>query len=163
VTSLVFLSSLIFPIIFIEFLEELILNHPEMTNAVKDYRANLIIIMLPIQLLFIGVVFIFMIFLTHKVAGPMYKLKEHLAGIRDGEAARPLTFRQGDYFMDVAEEISRFIETVKENQETDFEYLEEVTAYIENLSPAIPDDKRPVLKEISRRLSDILERYNKTL
>ncbi len=163
VTSLVFLSSLIFPVIFIDFLEEMILAHPELASAVKDYKANLIMIMLPIQLVFIGVVFIFMIFVTHKIAGPMYKLKEHLAGIREGEEARPLTFRQGDYFEDVAEEVSRYIATVRENQETDFEYLEEVTAYIENLSPAIPDDKRPVLKEISRRLNDIVDRYKKNL
>lgn len=93
----------------------------------------------------------------------MYKLKSHLAAIRQGEPISPLSFRQGDQFHDVSEEVSLFLESLDQNQESDFKYLDEVSVYIENLSSVIPEDKRPVLNEISRRLIDIQNRYKNSL
>ena len=107
--------------------------------------------------------FIVCIFLTHKIAGPMYKLKNHLSNIREGAPVTPLSFRGGDHFHDVAEEVSLFLETVNHNQESDFKYLDEVSSYIDNLSLVVTEDKKPVLKEIARRLLEIKSRYKKTV
>lgn len=93
----------------------------------------------------------------------MHKLKNHLAQIREGQAITPLTFRDGDHFHDVAEEVSLFLETISYNQESDFQYIDEVALYIENLTPVVPDDKKPILNEISRRLMDIKSRYKDSL
>jgi len=93
----------------------------------------------------------------------MHKLKNHLANIRQGKSITPLIFRNGDHFHDVAEEVSLFLETLSFNQESDFQYLDEVALYIENLVPILPDDKKPVLSEISRRLLDIKTRYKESL
>ncbi len=93
----------------------------------------------------------------------MQKLKNHLEKIRQGGAITPLSFRDGDHFHDVAEEVSLFLETVSFNQENDFQYLDEVAIYIENLVPVVPDDKKPILSEISRRLMDIKSRYKESL
>ncbi len=161
--SLIFLSSLIFPLLFIDFLDEMAAIYPALTNSILQNRTDLILFLIPLQILFIFVVFILVIFITHKIAGPLYKLKDHLAKIREGEPITPIVFRNGDYFHDVAEEVSLFLDTVKNKQEADFQYLEEISTYIENLSPAIPEDKRPVLNEISRRLLDIRSRYKKPL
>jgi hypothetical protein len=97
------------------------------------------------------------------VAGPLYKLKNHLAAIREGEPITPLTFRNGDYFHDVAEEVTLFLDTVVANQENDFQYVDEVSVYLDNLVSVVPDDKKPVLSEISRRLMEIKSRYKKSL
>lgn len=93
----------------------------------------------------------------------MHKLKMHLSKIRQGEPITPLTFRSGDHFHDVAEEVTLFLETLTYNQENDYMYLEEISTYIENLAPVVPDDKKPVLKEISRRLMEIKSRYKNNL
>jgi len=93
----------------------------------------------------------------------MHKLKNHLLGIRQGKPISELTFRNGDHFHDVAEEVSLFLESVSFNQENDFQYVEEVALYIENLVPVVPDDKKPILAEISRRLIDIKSRYKESL
>ena len=93
----------------------------------------------------------------------MFKLKNHLASIREGNPITPLTFRNGDYFADVAEEVSLFLDTVAHNQESDFAYIDEVAAYIQNLNLVTPDDKKPVLNEISRRLIELKSRYNSSV
>ena len=130
---------------------------------VVDAQRDLILYLFIIQLIVMALAFIVFIFITHKIAGPLYKLKTHLYDIRTGKAVSPLTFRAGDYFPDVAEEVSLFLETVAENQESDFQYVEEISAYLENLATVVPDDKKPILSEISRRLLDIKSRYKKSL
>ncbi len=159
VCSFIIISSVIYPIILIDFLNELASRYPEIATNMKLAQSDLILYMGLIQLFVIVLVFIIFIFFTHRIAGPMHKLKMHLSKIRQGEPITPLTFRSGDHFHDVAEEVSLFLETLTYNQENDFMYLDEISAYIENLTPVVPDDKKPVLSEISRRLIEIKSRY----
>jgi hypothetical protein len=146
-----------------DFLTELMNRYPEIEANMKLAQTDLLLFLAVIQFIFITMVFIMFIFLTHKIAGPMQKLKNHLEQIRQGGAITPLSFRDGDHFHDVAEEVSLFLETVTFNQENDFQYLDEVAIYIDNLVPVVPDDKKPVLNEISRRLMDIKSRYKESL
>jgi sensor histidine kinase YesM len=163
VCSLIFLSSLIYPLIFIDFFDEILKASGPMTEKAAAARNELIFYLFLIQFVFILLVFIMFIFITHKIAGPMYKLKNHLADIRHGEPISAINFRNGDHFQDVAEEVTLFLESVAYNQESDFQHIEEVAAYIENLTPVVPDDKRPVLNEISRRLIEIKSRYRSSV
>jgi methyl-accepting chemotaxis protein len=159
--GLVFISSLIYPVIFMDFISELAAKNPGMIESTAKAKQELLIYLVPIQLLFTLLAFIASIFLTHKIAGPMYKLKNHLADIRQGEPISPLEFRHSDHFQDVAEEVSLFLDAVDANQTSDFQYLDEVSSYINNLTNVIPEDKRPVLSEISRRLNEVSDRYKK--
>jgi hypothetical protein len=141
----------------------MIAKTPNVPAAVLDAQNNLITYLVGLQVVITFLVFVIFIFFTHKIAGPLYKLKNHLASIREGNPISPLTFRKGDYFEDVAEEVTLFLETVANNQESDFEYVEEVSQYIDNLASVVPDDKKPVLSEISRRLLELKSRYKTDL
>lgn len=163
VCSVILASTLIYPIIIYDFFKLVSSASPELAEQVVAARNELVIYLVTIQIVITVLAFIAFIFVTHKVAGPLFKLKNHLSGIREGKPITPLTFRSGDYFQDVADEVSLFLETVSTNQEHDFQYLDEVSLYIENLSTAVPDDKKPILNEISRRLIDIKSRYKKPL
>ncbi len=159
--GIVFISSLVYPLIFMDFLSELATQSPALGDVAGKSKEDLLLLLVPIQVLFAILVFIVSIFMTHKIAGPMYKLKNHLADIRSGDAITPLSFRRGDHFHDVADEVTLFLEAVSLNQEADFEYLDEVSSYVSNLTHVIPEDKRPVLNEISRRLNEVSNRYKK--
>jgi len=41
--------------------------------------------------------------LSHRVAGPLYRMKEHLLETAAGRSPRPLKFREKDYFQELAE------------------------------------------------------------
>jgi hypothetical protein len=163
VCSFIIISSIIYPVILIDFLNEIAVRYPQIAENMKFAQKDLMIYLGGIQLFIVILVFIMFIFFTHRIAGPMHKLKMHLSKIRQGEPITPLTFRSGDHFHDVAEEVTLFLETLTYNQENDYMYLEEISSYIENLAPVVPDDKKPVLKEISRRLLEIKSRYKNNL
>lgn len=163
VSSIILISTLIYPVIIYDFFKVMVAQTPNVSDAVLDAKKNLIFYLVLIQIVITLLVFIVFIFFTHKIAGPMYKLKTHLAAIREGHPVTPLTFRKGDYFNDVAEEVSLFLETIVQNQENDFSQVDELAQYIDNLSPVVPDDKKPVLNEINRRLMDLQSRYKNSL
>lgn len=142
-----------------DFFHELKVSHPELSDTLGQAQERFILYLIAIQFIFSVVVLIIFIFFTHKIAGPLFKLKGHLQQIRDGEPITALNFRNGDYFHDVAEEVSEFLDSVAMNQETDFKFIDEVNIYLDNLSGVIPEDKKPVLKEIGTRLSEIQNRY----
>lgn len=163
VCSIILISTLIYPVIIYDFFQLVLANSPNVSGAMKDAQKDLIYYLILIQAVIILLVFLVFIFFTHKIAGPLYKLKAHLLGIREGQPVTPLAFRNGDYFHDVADEVSLFLETISNNQENDFQYIDEISQYLENLAPVVPDDKKPILNEISRRLLDIKSRYKKAL
>lgn len=163
VCSVIVISTLIYPVIIYDFFQLVTKAMPDVSKSILGAQKDLIFYLVLIQSVITLLVFIVFIFFTHKIAGPLYKLKNHLASIREGNEITPLTFRNGDYFHDVAEEVTLFLETVANNQESDFQYVDEISLYIENLSSVVPDDKKPVLNEISRRLLEIKTRYKKFL
>lgn len=163
VCFVILIPTLIYPLIIYDFFDLLAKNAPEISAKLASVQTDLVIYLFLVQLVITVIVLIVFIFLTHRIAGPMFKLKSHLTKIREGGPISPLTFRTGDYFHDVAEEVSLFLETIQNNQETDFQYLDEISQYINNLALVVPDDKKPVLSEISRRLLIIEARYKKPL
>lgn len=163
VCSIIFVSSLLYPLFMMDFFNELKNIYPDMAEGLEQSKSQIIMLLAVIQIVFNLLVFVIFIFLTHKIAGPMHKLKMHLSQIREGAAITPLAFRDGDHFQDVAEEVSLFLDTIALNQESDFQYVEEISTYINNLATVVPDDKKPVLNEISRRLLEIKSRYKNDL
>ena len=50
--------------------------------------------------------------MTHRMAGPIYKFKQELLRIEAGHAPRPIHLRKGDEFQDVADALTRALETL---------------------------------------------------
>lgn len=161
VSAMFLIGSLIYAYIVFDFIGDIGDQYALTKLGVSEAAKSFLFFLVPFQLLLTALVILISIFLTHKVAGPMYKLKNHLLYIREGDPVTPLEFRTGDDFGDVAEEVSAFLDWMVSNQESDFKYVQEVSAYVDNLALIIPDDKKPVLNEISRRLKDISSRYKK--
>ena len=135
-------------------------NSPELADSLAQKRTSLIIILSLWQVGFTALVFIICIYLTHKVAGPLYKLQKFLKALKDGHDYGKLSFRNGDYFQEVAEDYNEALGQLKEDYKNDIVYLSEVNAYLNNLSMVVPDDKKAVINEISKRLTEIQNRFN---
>jgi signal transduction histidine kinase len=99
-------------------------------------------------------VFSSIIFITHRIAGPIYKLQKYLRGIREGTENDRLYFRKGDYFMDLAQDVNLTMDSLQKHKTSDKENLEEIVAYIKNLEMVVPEDKKPVINSIVTKLSD---------
>ncbi len=50
---------------------------------------------------------------SHRIAGPMYKLKMHLDQLTESGEIKEIKFREGDYFTEVADAFNSFIQKIK--------------------------------------------------
>jgi hypothetical protein len=41
--------------------------------------------------------------LSHRIAGPVIRLRNHMRAVAEGKTRRPVEFREGDFFADLAE------------------------------------------------------------
>ncbi|OFZ14181.1 MAG: hypothetical protein A2X86_04835 [Bdellovibrionales bacterium GWA2_49_15] len=164
VCLIVFISSLIYPLVIYDVLTEIIERNaqvsPDIAARLPKTRQELLIILSLWQLGFTGMIFVICIFFSHKIAGPLYKLMKFFRAVRAGESPGRLFFRKGDYFNEVADEFNLTFEQIQENYKKDLVYLSEVNTYLANLSMVVPDDKKVVLNEINRKLTEIQERFN---
>ena len=135
------------------------LKNPEIAGMYETKRNSLILFLILLHLGFTCLTFLICIFFTHKIAGPLYKLKQYLMETRIFGVKGPLFFRKGDYFLEIAEEVNLTLDHIHELHKNDLIYLGEVNSYINNLSLVVPDDKRVILHEISTKLSEMQERY----
>lgn len=160
ICSFVFLGSLIYPLTIYDLFEKFIATQPDAAEQYAQGRANLLTLLTITELAFIGIVFVISIFLSHKVAGPMYKLQSHLRNIRETGIIKDVYFRDGDNFTEVADDLNETLQYIKDQQEEDQQYLQEVSAFIQNISLGLPDDKKPIIREIQANLVKIQNRFN---
>jgi hypothetical protein len=159
VSAIVLISSLAYPLAVYGIFEEIITHFPSLKKDSEALRTGLLTLLIIYQILYTVGIFIIFIFVGHKLAGPMYKLKMYLQNIADGQPPQELRFRKGDYFRDIENYYNNAFNSIKKRHEEDTQNLEEAISYINNLALAIPEDKKPVLQEIVKNLEETRNRF----
>ena len=161
IVFIVFISSLIYPFTIYDLFNTFIQNTPNpLTQMELEEKRKALILWLSVyQLAFAAIIFIVAIFISHKIAGPIYKLSTFFQKVSSGVNPGRLFFRKGDHFMELADEYNDAMEAVHDTHNADFAYISEVNSYINNLALVVPEDKRPVLEEIVQKLTEIQERF----
>jgi nitrogen fixation/metabolism regulation signal transduction histidine kinase len=88
------------------------------TSVLVTIFGGLLLLVLALGVL--GIVF------THKVAGPIFKMKRHLRHIRAGQLKEPAPLRRGDDLQDFFDEMCGAIRSLREREREDIALFEEV-------------------------------------
>ncbi len=152
ICSLIFIASLIYPLTIYDLIETLIAHNPGNKDVFAAQRSTLLITLFSVQFGFSGFIFILSIRMTHKIAGPIYKLTNFLQNLRDGKEYYPLKFRNGDQFPEIAEEVNATVEYFLQKDVEEQSDIQQVLEYIDNISIALPEDKKAITEEIKSKL-----------
>lgn len=157
------ISSIIYPWTIFDligtFTDFLSVRFPQEAKGLDNKKLELIIFLSLWQIGFLGLIFLTCIFITHKIAGPLFKLKKFLKEITQGSEINELYFRKGDYFHDVAQSVNDTFKYLQNKRDEDFVSLSEIKSYISNLSAVLPEDKKVILLEINKKINEIETRY----
>lgn len=124
------------------------------------YKSSIVQTLLLYQALVCAIVFVGCVLFTHRMAGPIFKLRRFLKEIQNGAPRTKLFFRKGDCFHEVAHDVNSLFDFLSENYKKDFVYVSEVNAYLKNLKSLLPEDKQATLEEISQKLLEIQNRFH---
>ena len=88
---------------------------PEYVEAVLAVRSFSRFVLIPLVVTFVAMAF-HAVLLTHRIAGPMYRVKAVLQQIARREYPERVTFRTKDFLHDVAVEMTTTVQALREDQ-----------------------------------------------
>jgi hypothetical protein len=160
VCGITFISFILYPYTIIQMIENFASLHPESTNALKERRDELLTLFTIFHLVFTSIVFLTLLRITHKIAGPIYKLVTTFKKIREGAKPERIVFRSSDYFHELAFEASKLFEHFDETRKQEIASLDKAIEQLQELANHLPENKKPVSLEISKSLTEIKNRFS---
>lgn len=117
VCSWIFALSMVYPIIiynlFEYFLTAIGPDASKISISLEKVKAleNQVLVLLGVlQLLFLGITFILSIFLSHRIAGPLFKLRRAIEETGKGNFDQRISFRKTDHFMELQDAFNDMIQ-----------------------------------------------------
>ncbi len=83
-----------------------------------ESKQDLLDWLLIIQATFICIAFFVSIFISHRIAGPLYKLTLFFRKAKEGNLSETIYFREGDYFKELATEFNDMARAIRKREES---------------------------------------------
>lgn len=114
-----FALSVVYPLVIyslFEFFLRYLARDPNGPPAdfVLAMRKDVFFLLVGFHVIFVAVVFLVNIFVSHRIAGPLHKLKRHFAQVKTGHLQDKVVFRKKDHFPEVADEFNEMTAGLRE-------------------------------------------------
>jgi nitrogen fixation/metabolism regulation signal transduction histidine kinase len=157
VCSWIFPLSLVYPAVFyalFDFFFEFSKYYTpsESVISLKQTRNEILSFIVALQAVFMALVFFISVYVSHKIAGPLYKLHQAFSLARDGKWNAKLKFRKADHFQELADDFSSISDQVQLERS---QVRESVMAAITQMEKGNQADRDVVLAEL-RKVRDRL-------
>ncbi len=152
VVSWVLVLSVIYPIlvyqIFERFIEYIVpTNHPALMTAIEAEKNKIIILLTLLHTMLMGVVFLLSVFLSHRIAGPIYKLKLFIQAALQGNFRTDLTFRKSDHFKELGEEFNMLMKKIDDDTNRTHVIIKDSIHKLETLSLDLKGEHKKQIEE----------------
>lgn len=121
VVSWIFALSMVYPLIthtlFEYFISFLKIHAPQADLAgLETVKTEFLRLLILLHVVFITVIFLISLFMSHKIAGPLYKLRKCIADAKNGNYDVICRFRKYDHFSELADDFNDLMESFKDRQ-----------------------------------------------
>ena len=115
-------------------------------------RQELLWLLISMQIILVILTFLISVFMSHRIAGPIYKLHLQFQKVRQGRFHDKLTFRENDYFQDIITDYNEMVESVGNQIEKDRATVRDALARLEALegssNPVIQAELRAIIGQL---------------
>ncbi len=127
----------------------------ESSVVLETFRSEFLWLLSAIHSVFILLTLLISLFVSHKIAGPLYKLKKSLDGARKGRLER-ITFRKHDNFQDLATSYNEAVDLLFSHSKRDpAGSVQAVSAAIARLEKVLPGTSATEKDELQRAITDL--------
>ena len=108
---------------------------------------------------FVAIIAVISIFVSHKIAGPVYRLEESTKLIASGDLTHRVHLRQGDELGDLQDAFNEMTESLSKMVYKDREVIERLARTGDNLRKRVDEENitKESLEEITYELNSIIE------
>lgn len=113
-----------------------------------------------LEVSFVAITFLISLFISHKIAGPIYKLGLFLDEAKSGRLDQKLRFRKSDHFQELASGYNEMVKGLQELMGKNIETVSTSIARIENILEGADEKTREELEQVLGELRKVRERIN---
>ena len=106
------------------------------TNSLKAFQSRMMLALLGMLVLLIVGIFVVGIMVTHKVAGPIFKMKRMIKDVGEGRLRIPGKLRKGDELVHFFDAFDLMVRNLRSRQESEIAMLETAIAQLEGKADA---------------------------
>lgn len=115
-------------------------------GGVQSTRNDVFWLLIGVQCTFLLIACVVSFFISHRIAGPLHKLKQTMDSARNGTINRNLAFRKKDHFQELAESYNGLVAALSASPGgVDVERVSNVIARIEEAMKSAPSEMREQL------------------
>jgi hypothetical protein len=162
--SILFISvtGLFYPFSFFQIISSLINKYSAAnidTSQMISVKNSIFIWFMLFHFIYTFLVAIYFLLVSHRIAGPLHKLNNYLKNLKETGSIDKIRFRENDHFKEIETSYNEAMNKIIEEKNKDFAYLSEVSTFISNISVIVPEDKKPVIAEITAKLDDMQSKF----
>lgn len=124
-------------------------------NALNSVNKSLI----PKIVILVAVIFVAGIFISHRIAGPMYRIEKSAEAIRNGDLSVNFNIRKSDEMYETAVTLEEMVESLRKDMEKIKESSRYLKESIDSFSGDMPQGEAKRLKEMAAEIETILAKY----
>lgn len=98
--------------------------HGPNLHLLKNARTDFLVLMGILQATYLLLTLLVSLFLAHRIAGPLHKLKILFGKVKEGDLSDDLHLRKHDHFKDVAQEYNLMLEALRQRTAATASYIE---------------------------------------
>ncbi len=129
--------------------------NPNAQQALKEARYDLMIFLLLSFLVTAISAFILAIFHSHRIAGPLYKLRMSMVAMQQGILDRHIFFRTQDNFPELADGFNSMTDAIFIRRRRDFERVNSVIPKLEKLQGSLSGEEQACVTEVLTALQEL--------
>ncbi|HEY6728433.1 MAG TPA: HAMP domain-containing protein [Polyangiaceae bacterium] len=124
------------------------------SSSLKAFQSRMMLTLVGVMLLLVVGIFVAGVVVTHKVAGPIFKMKRMIRDVGEGRLRIPGKLRKGDELVHFFDAFDQMVRSLRARQENEIAMLESAIAQLEGKADA--SALQPLL-DLKRKMQDSLE------
>ncbi len=117
------------------------------------------------MIIFLGIMFLVSIFVSHRFAGPVYRFERSAQVVSTGDLTHRVSLRTGDDLMELQDEVNAMIASLQRIVQSDRAKIDHISTRLDEAIKQLPEKPKPSdaehLKEDLKSLKDELKHITK--
>jgi methyl-accepting chemotaxis protein len=128
---------------------------PGALQALREARYDMLIFLGILLVVTVITAFLLALFHSHRIAGPLYKLRISMVAMQQGVLDRHIKFRAKDNFPELADGFNAMTDAVFIRRRRDFERINSVIPKLERLQRSVTGEEQAIVSEVLNALQEL--------
>lgn len=134
---------------------EYFVKNPGAMQALREARYDLTIFFALTAVVTVATSFILALFHSHRIAGPLYKLRISMVAMQQGVLDQHIRFRTHDNFPELADGFNSMTDAIFIRRRRDFERVNSVLPKLERLQRTLSGEEQATVTEVLTALQEL--------